>query len=230
VAVLLILIALLLVAVSVPVFIHYRGVWREIKCMTSLDTARRQMVDQFLFSAGEVEKEEVKAHVGYVMNGWDDLCPGGGTVYIVTDDDPDAEMPYKLVCGIHGEDKKQLTRLNANYVFKAVCESVENSRAKGESVPESVTVRLNGEDLTARLVSEDQKVKRSAYLSDYDDDVVAFYGVEGVGSFTDTGCADGEVCYFAYADEEHYANWTKKNVWSGDCWILVEHSGAVLPG
>ena len=230
VAIMLVLVAVMLVLVSIPVGIHFRDKWREIKCMTSLDTAKRQMIDEFLFTAGELDIEEAKSHVGYVMNGWDDLCPGGGIVYIVADDDPDAEMPYKLVCGVHGEDKKEVTRLNANYVYKKICERVKYEYAKGAPIPESVTVYLNGEDLVAHLVTEDQKVKRGTSTSDYEDDIVAFYGVAGNGSLNETGAKKGEVCYFAYADENYCANWTAQKYWSGDSWILVDHSGEVLPG
>ena len=226
----LVLVAVMLVLVSIPVGIHFRDKWREIKCMTSLDTAKRQMIDEFLFTAGELDIEEAKSHVGYVMNGWDDLCPGGGIVYIVKDDDPNAEMPYKLVCGIHGEDAKERTRLNSNYVYKHVCKAVETTVKDGESALETVTVNLNGEDLAVKLVTEDQMIKRGTNASDYDDEIVAFYGVEGNGSFTDTGVDEGEVCYFAFADKEYCANWTYIRGWTGDSWLTYQPAADHLPG
>ena len=230
VAIMLILVAVMLVVVSIPLGIHFRDKWREIKCMTSLDSAKRQMIDQFILEMGDVDIAQAKAHVGYVMNGWDDLCPGGGIVYIVENRDPNDEMPYKLVCGVHGKDAKERTRLNANYVYEHVAERVKYEYVKGAPIPETVTVTLNGEDLVARLVTEDQKVKYGTSLSDYDDDIVAFYGVAGNGSFTDTGEVDGKVCYFAFADKEYCANWTTLRGWTGDSWITTEHSGEVLPG
>ena len=230
VVIMLILVAVMLAVVSVPVYLHYRGVWRELKCMTSLKSANDQMIEEFLFSAGDLDIEAAKSHVGYVMNGWDDLCPGGGIVYIVKNDDPNARMPYKLVCGIHGEDAKERTRLNANYLYKKVCERVNYDLLQGLPIPESVTVNMNGEDVTARLVTEDQNVKRGTKYYDYDSDVVAYYGVAGNGSFTDTGADDGTVCYYAYLDPDHFAVWTSRNWWSGDSWIIADHSGEVLPG
>ena len=218
VAIMLILVAVMLVIVSIPLGVYVRDKWREIECMTSLDSARRQMVDKFLLEAGELEMEEAKSHVGYVMNGWDDLCPGGGIVYIVKDDDPNAEIPYKLVCGLHGEDAKERTRLNANYVYKRVIESVEDARIRKAPIPETVTIRMNGEDVVARLVTEDQKIRRSTAYYDFDDDVVAFYGIAGNGTFTDTGVKDGGVCYFAYADKEYCALRYSQSVWTGDSW------------
>ena len=226
----LILAAVLVVIVSIPLYFYFRSTWREIECMTSLKSAKDQMIEEFLFTAGELDIEDAKSHVGYVMNGWDDLCPGGGIVYIVKDDDPNAETPYKLVCGIHGEDAKERTRLNANYVFKRVNEAVEAAAVNGEAIPDTVTVNLNGEDLVAKLVTEDQKVKRGTYTSDYDDENVAFYGVEGNGSFSDTGVADGKVCYFAFADKDYCANWTYLRSWTGDSWLTYKPAVDHLPG
>ena len=231
VVIMIVLVAVMLVAVSIPTYIHYRDKWREIKCMTSLDSAKRQMVDQFLLEFGDLSKEEAKEHVGYVMNGWDDLCPGGGIVYIVEDKSENAEMPYKLVCGIHGEDKKELTRLNANYVFEHVCERVKLERAKDAPIPEIITLTLNSEQLTVYLVTENQNLKRGTKYTDEKNKIVAYFGVEGNGDFGDSeNASEGDVCYFAYADENYCANWTADNWWSGDSWITVEHSGEVLPG
>ena len=229
VVIMLILVAVMLVVVSIPVYIHFRTVWREMECMTSLDTAKRQMIDQFLLEFGDLDIDEAKEHVGYVMNGWDDLCPGGGIVYIVKDDDPNADMPYKLVCGVHGEDKKENCRLNADYVLDHVRERVKYERAKGAPIPEKITVNLNGEDLDVLLVTESKKIRYGTRYFEADDDIVAYYGVAGNG-FDDTTADDGEVCYFGFADPNYCANWTAERGWSGDSWDKTANAGEVLPG
>ncbi|MBQ7603333.1 MAG: hypothetical protein IJU75_00110 [Clostridia bacterium] len=229
VAIMIVLIAILLVLVSIPIYIHFRSIYREMECMTSLDSAKRQMIDQFLFQFGDASKDELKEHVGYVMNGWDDLCPGGGTVYIVEDDDPTLEMPYRLVCGVHGEDARERTRLNADYTLSVIRDRVKYELIKGNPVPETVTVRLNGEDLVAKLVTTNQMVKRGTTYS-ADKGTVAYYGVAGAGFDETYGVADGTVCYFGFADDWFCANWNPVKSWSGDSWLLLTPSGEILPG
>ena len=155
--------------------------------------------------------------------------PGGGTVYIVEDDDPTLEMPYRLVCGVHGEDARERTRLNADYTLSVIRDRVKYELIKGNPVPETVTVRLNGEDLVAKLVTTNQMVKRGTTYS-ADKGTVAYYGVAGAGFDETYGVADGTVCYFGFADDWFCANWNPVKSWSGDSWLLLTPSGEILPG
>ena len=220
VIIMLFLVIVMSIVISIPTFIHYRNVWREMQCMTSLDSAKRQMIDEFLMSGGELEVDEAKDHVGYVMNGWDDLCPGGGTVYITPDLDDDAKIPYKLVCGVHGPDEKERTRLNAEYVLDQIRDRIKIEAAKGEAIPETVTVTVNSETYEARLVTEDVNIRHGTYSTpDIDEETVVYYGIKGHGTVgEDPIASDGEVCYFAFADEKWCANWHAKSGRGGDAW------------
>lgn len=217
VGILLILIILMCALIFVGYHLHNQKIAREIGCMTAMDSANKELAIAYLSNSGKLTKEEGIEAVGYAMNGWDDLCPGGGTVYMI--DDPDGEIPYKIVCGMHDTDLNERTRVNANYVYEAVCSRVSKERAKGSEYPESVTVRLNGEDLVVKLVASDQKILRGTYLYDGIDDTVAFYSISGYGEFADAkGNRNGNVCYFCYADKDHCAVYTPVRGWYGDSW------------
>jgi len=218
---------ILIIAISAVIFagyhLHNQKIAREIGCMTAMDTANRQLADAYLFSNGVMTKEQAIEAVRHAMNGWDDLCPGGGTVYML--DDPDGDMPYKILCGMHCPDTKERTRANANYVYETVCDRVSKERAKGIEFPESVTMTLNGEELTAVLVSFDQELRRGTYVTDGVEGVVAYYGISGYGEFADGyGLSEGEICYFCFADENHCAARNPIRGWYGDAWgnVMVD--------
>ena len=109
--------ALVLVAAALyPVIQHYRFRADALGCLAGLDTARRQLAAEYLFEGENSSAEQARDFVGFVMAGWDDLCPGGGTTYIVPKDD--SELAWDVVCGLHGQDRRQCTRLNADYVLQ----------------------------------------------------------------------------------------------------------------
>ncbi|MBQ7161612.1 MAG: hypothetical protein IJR90_07885, partial [Clostridia bacterium] len=161
---LLVVIAVVLAAVVIliPTLKYYRDQSRRINCAAALDSAYRQYVDGYLYKGGPLTYDEAKEVITTAMLGWDDLCPGGGKVYLVKDEKSDGDL-YRLVCGMHGEDKKECTRLNAGYVLDTVREKVADARDKGEEYPASVTLTLNGEELTAYLVDEYTGLRRGTY-------------------------------------------------------------------
>ena len=217
VALLIILIAVLAaVIVLIPTVKYYRERSKKIGCETALDTAYRQYVDNYLANGGRLTRDETKEVITFVMNGWDDLCPAGGNVYIV--DDPEkGEGRFRLVCGIHGADKKELTRLNAGYSLDKVRELVAEAQKKGDRYPESVTFTLNGKELTAYLTDSYTSLRRgTSSISGYDG-TVAFYSIVGHSSFgEDSEKEEGEVWYFSFADENYCANWNYRQSWTGD--------------
>ena len=167
---------------------------------------------------GTPTAKDAKDLVTYAMNGWDDLCPGGGTVYVVENKN-DWEIPYDVVCGLHDEDTKEATRLNASYVLYQIEEAVRQARAKGEAYPASVTVELHHRELTALLVDDFTGLRRGTATTKGVEGIVAYYSIVGHSDFgADSGLAEGEVWYFSYADEEHYAAWSSKQSWTGDCY------------
>ena len=213
--VLLIAIAALLVAIIIPVSISHQKTAQRLACVQSLDSGTRQLYDYYL--AGDVKSvADAKAIVTYAMNGWDDLCPAGGTVHIVYDED--AKKPYFLICGLHGTDKKQVTRLNALYVLESLRDRVEKLGAQGIKYPETIDVKLNSKTYTAVLVDEESGYVRGTYNTPgAKEKTVIFYSIKGHGDFgSDSGANDGEIWYFSFADENHCANWNIKSGWSGD--------------
>lgn len=213
--ILIVALCVLLIVASVPLIMYYRSQSAKIGCVTALDTASRQIADKFLID-GFHDAKEVKNWVTLVMNGWDDLCPGGGNVYVVYD--KDADMPWRLVCGLHGEDRKECCRLNAAHVLDLVREEIKKAADEG-SVPESVEVRLNGEKLVAKLTEEETGLVRGTYSTTGYNGTVAFYGITGIGKIgASSEAGEGEICYFSFADPDNCANWKYRDGWTGSAW------------
>jgi len=230
--VIVIIVAVVLLGVaSIPLAIHFRDKSREMGCMAAMDTANKELRIAYLMSGGNMTKKEAKEAVTKAMNGWDDLCPGGGTMHIR--EDHESDLPFKLVCGIHGDDAAERTRLNALYVYEKLCERIPLERLVDNDFPEKITVSLNGEDLDVVLVKETQFLPRGTKLIQgrEKDGTVAYYGL--VETFEiptvpeeDSGAVSADpapkasdtnapVCYFAFADENFSAIWTPDTGWTG---------------
>ena len=211
----------LLVIVLIPTIQRYRYQAGEAGCIASLDTARRQLASESML-IGEVSKEaEARDYVASVMPGWSDLCPGGGTTYIVpVDNDP----PYwTVICGMHGTDKKQCTRLNADFVLRQLRENLKNVRDEGKEYPETLTYFLNGKTREATLVHANPGVRRGTSSTMDMKGIVVFYAIRGAGESDDlarygTDLKDGEISHFWFADEDYCAIWHTSGGWSGDSW------------
>ena len=206
-------VVVLAIAVTVPLVIYYRSQSKQIGCTAALDTATRQMAARYLIE-GFKNEDEVKEWVGFVMNGWDDLCPGGGNIYVVRDEN--ADMPWRLVCGMHGKDKKECCRLNASWVLDRVIEAVNKAVKNGDAIPGTVDLKLNGEKLTVAMTEEVTGIRRGTRTTKGYDGTVAFFGVSGVGKAGEnSGLPDGSVCYFSFADPDYCANWKYGDGWTG---------------
>ena len=211
----------LLVIVLIPTIQRYRYQAGEAGCIAALDTARRQLANESML-IGEVNKEaEARDYVASVMPGWSDLCPGGGTTYIVPTND---EAPWlTVICGMHGTDKKQCTRLNADYVLRQLRESLKAALDENGEVPETLTYFLNGKTRKATLVHADPGVKRGTKASMEWKDIVVFYAVRGTGESEElakygTSLKDGEISHFWFADDDYCAIWHTSGGWVGDSW------------
>ena len=218
VAILLILVIVMAVLSIFPTFAPYEKKGEEAACAAGLDTARRRLAEDYL--SGNTDQNELEAMrvVTYAMNGWDDLCPNGGKVYLVRTNNKDG-LPYDLVCGMHDSDKKRCTRLNSEYVLKQLEEGLRRSKLNGEDYPEQLEFKLNGSTWTALLTDEEVPFKRgTSTTKGYEDKgVVAYYGIAGHSEFgEDFGSEEGDICYFSFADEEHCAMWQENNGWTGD--------------
>ena len=214
--ILIVLVVIMLVVVSIPVYQYYKENADRIACVQSLDSASRQIAVDYLSGNTDPSPEEVRAVAEHAMLGWDDICPAGGSVYVVETDE-DNELPYELVCGLHGTDKKQCTRLNASNVYEQVLKAVRNERLRGNDFPESVTVELHHKPITAYLVDDYTGLKRGTGSTTGYEGTVVYYSIVGHSDFgKDSGLKEGRVWYFSYADEDHCANWSYRNGWTGD--------------
>ena len=222
--VILTVLALVLVAAALyPVIQHYRFRADALGCLAGLDTARRQLAAEYLFEGENSSAEEARDYVGFVMAGWDDLCPGGGTTYIVPKDD--SELAWDVVCGLHGQDRKQCTRLNAEHVLQQLREELHTAQVLGTTYPESMTVTLHHKPLEALITEEDTGLRRGTRATVGATGTLVSYAIAGYSDFgTGRGVPVGEISWFSYADEEHCANWSAWGGWTGDSYSDVIES------
>ena len=215
VVILAVLAAVLITAAMIPVIQHYRFRADALGCLAGLDTARRQLAAAYLFEGENSSAEEARDYVGFVMAGWDDLCPGGGTTYIVPKDD--SELAWDVVCGLHGQDRKQCTRLNADYVLEQLREELRTTQVLGTTYPERMTVTLHHKPLEALITEEDTGLRRGTRATIGAKGTLVSYAIAGYSDFgTGRGVPVGEISWFSYADEEHCANWSAWDGWTGD--------------
>ena len=216
--------ALVLVAAALyPVIQHYRFRADALGCLAGLDTARRQLAAEYLFEGENSSAEQARDYVGFVMAGWDDLCPGGGTTYIVPKDD--SELAWDVVCGLHGQDRRQCTRLNADYVLQQLREELRTAQVLGTTYPERMTVTLHHKPLEALITEEDTGLRRGTRATVGAKGTLVSYAIAGYSDFgTGRGVPVGEISWFSYADEEHCANWSAWDGWTGDSYSDVIES------
>lgn len=218
VTILIILVLIMVGIVAAPYVLQYLHESNQFACQTALDSARRQMAADYMLTSGIPTVKDAQGNTTYALEGWDDLCPNGGTVYVrEVEDASDSEMPYELICGLHNPDTKLCTRLNANYALAQIQGAVAKSRLEGNPYPATLTVKLHGKELIAELVDNDTGIRRGTANTKGYDDVVIYYSIVGHSDFgSDSNMAEGQVWYFCYADENHCANWSSRNSWTGD--------------
>lgn len=227
VALLLVLVGVMLVLVIfVPAFRKMNEQAELHSCEAAMDTAWRKMAEDYIINSS-TKIEDVKTAVGYAMNGWDDICPSGGKVYLVrtrsnnksSEDKAAGKLPYELVCGKHDRDSKRRTRLNADDILRQLQKELRKRVRNGETCPEEMTVTYNSKPLTAVLVDQESGLKRgtSTTAGLEKKEAVAYYSIVGHSDFgADSGAKEGEIWYFSFADREHCANWRCDGNWTGD--------------
>lgn len=194
----------MLIIVAIPGWRYYKSIADEIGCLTALDSAWRQMAVDYLANNQNPTAEEVKEVVTYAMDGWEDLCPGGGNVYVhATGEDDVTGVPYELVCGIHGEQPKRC-RLNADYAMELLETQLRTMRLRNQT-PGDVTVKLNGKELTITLLEEPNNLRRGTDATIDYDGITAFYCLDG----------DDRIEWFVYADPDYAAVWQERDGWTG---------------
>ena len=212
VAVLLVLIAVMLVIIAIPSWKTFKYRSEKTACIQALKSARDGLIIEYLNNWEEGTVQDAMATLDKVMPARANICPAGGTVYLVRDD----KGIYEPICGLHDDDTKLRVRLNASRAKDLLGEALRKARRRSEEEPESVEIKLNGKKLVCVRVQEEPLLRRGTATTSGYEGVVAFYGIVGDGDFAKLSGKAGEICYFIYADENHCAIWHKKDGWIGD--------------
>ena len=214
VAVLLILIAVMLVLIAEPHWKTFRYRSEKTACEQAMKSARDGLIIDYLshFEAGTVQ--QAMQTLDEVLPERANICPSGGTVYLLRG----ANGIYEPLCGLHDSDTRRRARLNATRALELLQQGLRHARRESDEEPESVEITLNGKPLDCLRVREAPTIRRGTKSSNDYEGVVAFYGLAGEGTFTDTGAQAGEICYFLYADEDHSAVWRVNDGWTGEAY------------
>ena len=200
--ILLVLILILIVLVSIPTVRYYYEQSQRIGCKDALAAANRMLKDDYMFKGFEMNAQEARESAENAMLGWEDMCPAGGSVYLAER----AEEPgFEVVCGIHDDDTKERTRLNANNALNQLEETVRVNKLKNIPCPDTISVVVNSKELEARRTDQDMGIKWGTRSTPDVEGTVLYFTVE-----------NDKVTYFCYADEDHCATWTKSGGWTGD--------------
>ena len=215
IALLLAAIAVMLVVVLLPAWDDLRLLSQRLSCEQAMKSAKDGLIIEYLGRFKEGTVEEAMETLDQVMPARPDICPAGGTVYLIRDKDG----IFQPVCGLHDDDLKLRVRLNASRGKQLLAEALKKTRQITGKEPEKVTITLNGKALECVRVTEVLDLRRGTGVSHGYEGIVAYYGIAGQGDFDTKGLDDGDVCYFAYADEYHCARWINGDGWTGDAYI-----------
>ena len=214
VALLLALIAVMLIVIALPSLQNYRDRAQVIACEQALNSARDGLIIEYFNSFQEGSVEDARDTLDAVLPARSNICPSGGTVYLVRG----ANGIFEPVCGLHAPDEKQRCRLNASRARELLESSLTKAKKKSAEAPQSVQIALNGQLLDCAMVDKAVRLRRSTTNSNDYEGIVAFYGVAGEGDFPVKGVKAGELYYFIYADEDHCAIWRADDGWTGDAY------------
>ena len=215
IVILLALIAVMLVIIAIPKWEEVRYRSEKTACVQALKSARDGLIIDYFdnWQAGSVE--DARETLDAVLPMRPGICPSGGTVYLIRDENGIFE-PF---CGLHADDTKRRTRLNASRALDLFTEALKEARKRSEEEPESVTVELNSRELEVVRVLEVPNIHRGTATTNGYKGVVAFYGLAGEGEFSDVKAKAGTPCFFLYADEDHCATWRLNDGWTGEAYM-----------
>ena len=208
--ILLALIAVMLVIIAIPSWRVFRYRSEKTGCVQAMKSARDGLIIEYLSHFEEGTVEEAMVTLDEVMPARPNICPSGGTVYLVRND----QGIFEPICGLHDDDKKLRVRLNASRGKDLLGEALRLARRVEPVEPESVEIVLNGKQLECVRVDEEPPIYRGTATTNGYKGIVCFYGIAGQGSFT--GARAGEIVFFIYADEYYCAIWRKADGWRGD--------------
>ena len=198
VIILFVFVIILCILFCIPFIHNYITQAQTVGCATQLRTAKSSLSISVLEGNTIDDGLETFVIMDETIPGFEGECPAGGTIYAIKDS---SKLGYSLICGLHGKDLKQVTRLNAYNALKQIQENQE-------------TVVINGKTYTPVLVSEKVKYSQLSPQAKKDGHPVIYYGVNENG-FNAKEYKENEVVYLAYADENYNASWSYNSSWTG---------------
>ena len=215
IGILLFLIAVMLILIAVPSWQRFSYRSQKVGCDQAMKSARDGLIIEYLGSLKKSTTEEAMRDLDKIMPARENLCPAGGNIYLTEGEDG----YYVPVCGIHGNDKKQKTRLNGSYakilLEKELSDRLRRSKKEKQ---DSISITLNSQPLDCVHVLKKEFIHRGTASTNGYEGIVAFYGLEGEGDFETGQAEEGELAYFVYADENYCAIWWADQGWSGDAY------------
>ena len=167
---LMVLIAVLVVLLGVPGYRAYRYRAQKVGCQQAMKSAKDGLIIDFLSNWQEVSAEEAMQTLDEVLPERPNICPAGGTVYLVRN----SLGIFEPVCGLHESDGKLKVRLNASRAMELLGEALRKAREPSEEEPESVAVILNGRELECVRVHEKLDLRRGTATTNGYKGIVAF--------------------------------------------------------
>ena len=213
--VLIVAICVMLVIIAIPSWNVFRYRSEKTACVQAMKSAQDGLIIDYLNKWDGGDEESAMKTLDVVMPARPDICPSGGTVYLVRGENG----IFEPVCGLHDDDKKLRVRLNASRAKSLLAEGLRKARKSGGAEPESVEITLNSKPLECVRVQKVLDLRRGTKLSNGYEGIVCYYGIAGDGAFKESEkVKKGGIAYFVYADEEHCARWIDGDGWTGDAY------------
>ena len=214
VAILLVLIAVMLVLIAIPSYRVFQYRAQKTSCEQAMKSARDGLIIEYLSRWDEGSVEDAIRTLDQVLPERPNICPAGGTVYLIKN----SLGIFEPVCGLHDDDRRLRCRLNASRAMELLGTQLIKIRKSGGEAPESVEITLNSRKLECTRVREKLELRRGTATTNGNKGVVAFYGLEGDGRLRTGKVKKGEICYFVYADEDNAAVWMADDGWTGSAY------------
>ena len=216
-AILLVLIAIMLVLIAVPSYRVFQYRAQKTSCEQAMKSARDGLILEYLSRWDEGSVEDAIKTLDEVLPERPNICPAGGTVYLIKN----SLGIFEPVCGLHDDDRRLRCRLNASRAMELLGTELIKIRKSGGDAPESLEITLNSRKLKCTRVRQKLELRRGTATTNGYKGVVAFYGIEGDGFKTGT-VNKGEICYFVYADEDNASVWLAGDGWTGSAYQGME--------
>lgn len=194
---------LLVVMMVLPLLQNRESKAESYSCKLAVRRAQEAVLVEFL-SDPELTEQEAAVIVDESKLARDQLCPSGGDYYLV----PQGGGSWYVTCGLHEENDRLRTQINASHVLDLVRERVSARKRLELEVEQDLILMINGTALDVFLLPGDNGLRRGTDYSIDFDGVVSFFSMNSAG----------EINWFVYADENHAAVWKINDGWSGDAY------------